>query len=352
MGGDATRTHSSRLSASLPPSTALDTLYDYILAQLATSGIAGGLRATLERLCRTARLQDDALPLGLLPMWSYLAAGGHPWTRVAGVASAWRRLHLAGKLLNEAAAGCASALLPDEPVSGVLNVGTSLIFLSQAILCRATEVGATPTAVVALEAEFARAGLRAAAGQHARLHKTTTGSWDDYQVVVSARSGGPFALATRVGALVRWSEHAGQGTARSDVPAYVEALAQYGHQLGLMLQLADDFNGTWRPRGRSDLAAANHSWPLLYARSMGDADQLVQLDSLLSRGEDNPVAEARARTLLTQLDVPLAMIVAAEEHRAVAEAALAPLADSPARQALAALLRRITLAPPEVSPCP
>jgi len=84
MGGDATRTHSSRLSAALPSSTALDTLYDYILAQLATSGIAGGLRATLERLCRTARLQDDALPLGLLPMWSYLAAGGHPWTRVAG----------------------------------------------------------------------------------------------------------------------------------------------------------------------------------------------------------------------------------------------------------------------------
>ncbi|MCL7453316.1 MAG: polyprenyl synthetase family protein [Anaerolineae bacterium] len=339
--------------------SALDALYDLILTRLFTIESKGELPATLEQLCCAARTQDDALPLALLPVWSYAAVGGHDWQQAVGVAAAWRALHLAGKLLNDAADGRPSALLPDEPVTSLLNAGVSLVFLAQAILVvESPEPGETspgcipPDVALVLQAEFAHAGLRAAAGQHTRLKSGAKWSLADYQAAVARRSGGPFALATRAGALLMQGELAGAGERRGVWPAQVQALTDYGHHLGSMLQLADDFNGIWRPRGRSDLASGKRTWPLLYAEALAArrADQRARLVALVRRAPDDPAAEEAARSLLVRLDVPLAMILAAEEKRRLAEAALERLADSEARQALVGLVRRIALAPQEMQP--
>lgn len=327
---------------------ALDTLYEIILARLCAVGLEGGLHTALERLCRTARAQDDALPLALLPVWSYAAAGGHDHQQAVGVAAAWRSLHLAGKLLNDATNGRPSALLPDECSPGLLNAGVSLIFLAQTILAETIACGVPPTVALMLQAEFARAGLQAAAAQHTRVRGDAGESWADYQAIVARRSGGPFALATRAGAVLKRGENPDEGKMAGDAPAYVQALTDYGHHLGLMLQLADDFNGIWRPYGKSDLATGRPTWPLLHAETLADTDQRAYLAALVQRAPDDPAAEAEARALLVQLDVPLAMILTAEEQHRLAEAALEPLSDSEARQVLVALARRVTLAPQEV----
>ncbi len=351
MGGDASGADSAAVAADLPTSTALDALYDHILTGLESAQIEPDLRAALGRLSCAARSRDDALPVGLLPVWSYLAAGGCVWTRAVGVAAAWRCLHLAGTLLNSAATSRPSALLPDEPLARIQNAGVGLIFLSQALLAELVSNGVAPRVAVAMQGEFARTGLQAAAGQHVRLQRRTEESWADYQAMVSARSGGTFGLAARAGALVRWSECAGPGEVAGAAPGYIEALSEFGYRMGLMLQLADDFNGVWRSDGRSDLAAGKRSWPLVYAELMADAERLSQLRALVKCAGDDPAAEEKARTLLAQIDVPLAMVLAAEEHRRRAEAALGRLEDSPARRALVALVRRVSLAPREEAPC-
>jgi geranylgeranyl pyrophosphate synthase len=239
-------------------------------------------------------------------------------------------------------------LLPDEPVQSVLNAGVSLIFLSQAILSQATANGVPDVVMQELRAAFARAGLHAAAGQQARLERGETLSWKDYQAVTAMRSGCPLALATRAGALLCWSESRDREDVKGTMPVYVEALTEYGHHLGMMLQLADDWNGTWRPTGKSDLALGKRTWPLLYGEVLGSAEQRARLLALAPRAAEDPVAESAARALLVEVDVPLAMVLAAEEHRCQAEAALEPLADSTARRALAALVRRANLAPQDL----
>jgi len=325
----------------------LDALYSLILTRLSAVELKGGLCIKLEGLFCTARAQDAALPLALLPVRSYVAAGGRDPQRVLGVAAAWRSLHLAGKLLNDAANGRPSTLLPDEPPTGLFNIGVSLVFLAQVALAETIASDVPPAVALRLQAGFGYAGLQAAAGQHTRLQGDKNCSWTDYQAIVTRRSGVPFSLATQAGAVLRWGESSTDGIAGA-APAYVQALADYGYHLGLMLQLADDLAGVWRPGGQSDLAAGKRAWPLLYAEALVDPDQRGRLSELVRRAPGDPSAETAARALLVQLDVPLAMALAAEEQRHLAEAALEPLCDSEARRALVALARRVTLAPQEV----
>jgi geranylgeranyl pyrophosphate synthase len=326
----------------------LDKLFDLIHTHLRAAELEGRLKSILECLCSVARAQDEAFPLALLAVWSYSAAGGCQGERALPAAAAWRCLHTAGKLLNDASGYRSSPLLAGEPVQSVLNAGVSLIFLSQAILSQATANGIPNVAAQALQAAFARAGLYAAAGQQERLVREETLSWQDYQAVTAMRSGSPLALATRAGALLCWGECLDQDGAKDTMPAYVEDLAEYGHHLGMMLQLADDLHGIWRPDGRSDLALGRRTWPLLYGEMLATPEQRARLLALAQRALKDPEAENALRELLVELDVPLAMVLAGDEQRRYAEAALEPLADSRARRALIALVQRANLAPQDV----
>jgi geranylgeranyl pyrophosphate synthase len=328
--------------------TSLDELFDLIRAHLRAAELEGRLESILERLCRVARAQDEAFPLAFLAVWSYSAAGGCRGERALPVAAAWRCLHTAGKLLNDAVVYRSSSLLPDEAAHSVLNAGVSLIFLSQAILSQATTDGISDVAAQALQAAFAHAGLYAAAGQQERLGREETLSWQDYQAVSAMRSGSALALATRAGALLCWGECLDQDGTKEAMPAYIKALAEYGHHLGMMLQLADDLHGIWRPDGRSDLALGRRTWPLLYGERLATPEQRAHLLALAPHASEDPAVESALRDLLVELDVPLAMVLASDEHRRSAEAALEPLADSMARRALVMLVQRANLAPQDV----
>jgi len=326
----------------------LDELFDLIRVHLRAAEVDGRLESILERLCRVARAQDETFPLALLAVWSYSAAGGRQGDRAMPVAAAWRCLQMAGKLLNDASGHRSSSLLPGEPVQSVLNAGVSLIFLSQAILSQATTDGIPDVVAQALQIAFARAGLTAAAGQQERLGREETLSWQDYQAVTAMRSGSPLALATRAGALLCWGECLDQDGTKDTMPAYVEDLTEYGHHLGMILQLADDLHGIWRPEGRSDLALGRRTWPLLYGEMLATSEQRAHLLALAPHASEDPAMESALRDLLVELDVPLAMVLASDEHRHQAGAALESLADSMARRALITLLQRTNLAPQDV----
>jgi len=276
----------------------------------------------------------------MLPAWSYLAVGGQQPEETTAVAAAWRMLHLAGKLLNDAAEQRASRLLP-EPPAVIFNAGIALVFLAQQVLA---EDDLAPEALATLQAEFARVGLKAVAGQHARLRGMSVRLWRDYQELVAARSGAPFALGARAGAYLMWAQDSGAGELDEGRLA-IRSLADYGYHLGLMLQLADDFNGVWRPDGESDLAAGRVTWPLLYGQAMAGRRERELLARLLEHAGEDPTCEAAVRAMLVELDVPLAMAVASEEEWLLAEAALEPLDPSEAREMLVKLAKRVMLAP-------
>lgn len=343
--------HCGRVIVGHQDRAALEELYTLIRVYLhAAETDVGSLQSVLELLCRIARNQEDVLPLALLPVWSYAAVGGRDRRRVVAVAAAWRCLHLAGKLLNDVANSRCCVLLPAKPPADLINAGVSLIFLAQSILSQATAGGIPPTVTLTLHEEFSLTGLRAVSGQHLKMCPDTNDPWTHYQTVVSLRSGGPFALAMRAGALLRQGElDTGEGMTTVS-PAEIQSLADYGHHLGLMLQLADDFNGVWRPQGQSDLLSGKPNWPLLYAERLADARQRDNLSAMLRGITDDPTIEAAAKALLVELNVPLAMAVTSEEHRCRAEAALGVFNESPARQALIALLRRASLVPQETIP--
>jgi len=168
-------------------------------------------------------------------------------------------LHLAGKLLNDVADSRCCVLLPGKSSADLLNAGVSLIFLVQSVLSQATAGGISPAVALMLHREFSRIGLRVASGQHLQLCRDGNRSWAYYQTVVGLRSGDPFALATRAGALLRQGELGIGGGSAVVSPAQIQSLADYGYHLGLMLQLADDLNGVWRSEGQSDLASGKLS---------------------------------------------------------------------------------------------
>lgn len=324
--------------------TLLDSIYQRILAPLQQTfslqtALPQELFTALRQLCSKAQQQDALFPLSCLPLWSYLAAGGYNPMQAVPLAAAWRCLHLAGKLLNDAAKQSPNPYLPSASSAELVNVGTSLTFLGQAILTETADREIPSALVLQFQSDFAYTVLDAAAGQHVQLGKKDEWSMAEYEAVVVRRSGKPFALALQIGARL-WLNVQGSENALSG-----QALADYGYHLGMIIQLSDDFNGVWQPAGRSDLAAKRWTWPLLYAQTLADEACWARLRRLLENAPEDTEAEAEARALMVQLEVPLAMMMASEKHRQAAEQSLASLGASAGRNRLVEMVRRASLAP-------
>ena len=316
----------------------LDKIYQRILTQLQqTITTQNTLYPILTQLCIKAQLQDKAVPLACLPIWGYLAVGGEEPTQAVPVAAAWRCLHLAGKLLNDVAKHASDPYLPLVSPAERLNAGVALTFLAQLILTDGSKCEIPDTLVLKFHADFAHTGLQAAAGQQFQLEKNDEWSLEKYETVVAQRSGMPFALALRTGAQLA-TKHA------NDTP-HVQALADCGYQLGMMIQLADDFNGVWSPVGCSDLVVKSYSWPLLYAQTLADEACVQELQMLLKNAPEDPRAESQVREIMTTLGVPVVLVMESEKHRQLAEAALFSLPDSSARHLLLEMVQRLCLLP-------
>jgi len=173
-------------------------------------------------------------------------------------------------------------------------------------------VGASRT--LSLIAEFNATALRACVSQHLDLAREPL-SLEACHAALALRAGEPFALAARTGALVA-----------TDDPHFIALCHEFGYNLGVLWQLADDFDDLWHPQGPSDLALGKRTLPVVYALTVTEPPQRERLQALLRRaahGDDE--AEAMARHLITAQGAPLYLMAQAQLHQRRAEAALREL---------------------------
>ena len=128
------------------------------------------------------------------------------------------------------------AIGPEQTV----NVANAMIALSFLTLDRMVDSGTDAALVLALQKEFHLTLLRMAQGQHAELNGGV--SVDDYEVVARAKSGSLFRLGCYAGALVAGA-----------APAVASLYGDFGHHLGVLIQMWNDIEGLAGLYGKRDI---------------------------------------------------------------------------------------------------
>jgi geranylgeranyl pyrophosphate synthase len=268
---------------------------------------------------------EKRTPSFLLPVLCCQAAGGNE-NQATAVAAAWFLFYLAAKVLDDVEDGDAL----QGPWYGIgvpeaINAATGLIFTSQLALTHLPRMGVSRELTLFLIEDFNRTILRMCAGQHADLTETSGLSLERYFSIAGAKSGEFFSLACRAGALLGTDE--------------VASYSEFGYNLGVLIQICDDFEGVWNPKGRSDLAAGKRTLPVIYALTVAPPGVRERLERFLAKAISEPKAEEEARGVVTKLGAPLYLLVEAQIRRQRAEAALCSTGrPSPAYRQLMALL--------------
>jgi geranylgeranyl pyrophosphate synthase len=306
-------------------------LNGFIKSVLQSNLETGLLLESLESILQTVGIDKVAsFPFAQLPVWACQATGGElkqAWV----VSAAWCLLHTAALLLDDVEdEELTGKFWPPMELAQAINAATALIFVAQLTLARLSLSEIDSDKLFALSQTFSRAILRVCSGQHMDLARDTI-TLEDYWRVAAAKSGTFFSLACRAGAML--------GT---EVPQLVDCYAEFGSNLGVLIQISDDFNGIWNPRGRNDLVIRSRTLPVVYALSVGSPEIQQRLAELLDRAPGSETALNEARKLIVNLGSLEYMIVQAEVYRSRAKAALPPSErDCPAHYQLVALLNRI-----------
>jgi geranylgeranyl pyrophosphate synthase len=165
-------------------------------------------------------------------------------------------------------------------------------------------------------ARHAEACLTATGGQHADLAAGDALEQLDPDVWLStarAKSGAFYGWASWAGAVV-----GGAGVAQA------QPFWEYGIELGVLLQIADDYDGVWCPDGPSDLLTGRPSLPVAYALAAADPRQRSRFLEGLHRARLGSLEHERsARADLESLGAQAFMLVAGRACVARALAALA-----------------------------
>jgi geranylgeranyl diphosphate synthase, type I len=263
--------------------------------------------AILQRLDRWASFRAAEPSVADLPLLACAAAGGTHEQSVP-VGAAWQMLHIAAKLFDDLEDGDA-----DDPALDI-NIATAVLVTVPLLLAKLSDHGLSPAQIQRLTHGAQRAVLHASAGQHADLlavrGPVEAIDPDRWLAIARAKSGALLAWAAWAGALA--------GGAAED---RLDHFLSYGEQLGVLLQIADDFIGTWRPERDSDLATGQLSLPVCYALSVVAPPERAALLSLLA-GAAEPETQARARQRLIELGAQAYSMVMARVFQQQALAAL------------------------------
>ncbi len=288
----------------------------------------GAFRNQLERvLARWLEPEAHKSEIARLPTMVCEACGGCARHAVP-VTAAWQLVRVAAKLLDDVEDGDIGSQR-----GAIVNIANALLFIAQLLLERLALSGDRARRVAD---ELQRAMLRAAAGQHADLcaqaAALTALDPDSWLAIARAKSGELFGWATWAGAYVA-------AAPQSTLDAYRE----YGSCLGVLVQVADDFNGIWHPDGVSDLAVGRVSLPVCYARMVAQGAAREDLErTLRAAPEEGPDAERAGQQMLTDLGAEEYLTVVAQAQRLRARDALEHAGcRSPGRDRLGALLDEV-----------
>ena len=230
--------------------------------------------AFLQTFNDCARLMEDSLQD--VPAWQLAlpaivcAAVGGTHVNAIKAACAWYPMYLASEILDSVED---HEFEPDQFISSpavATNLATSLIFFSFHTLASIDDLEGAGRA----SREFARSGFSATLGQHQDLLKSTAlveEALNEYWDTILQKSGSVFRMAAAGGASA--------GRADENI---VEALAEYGTSLGVLLQLWDDCRDAFSPG--SDVIKWEVSLPLLlYLLARGE--ERIAFPGLQTRSE-------------------------------------------------------------------
>lgn len=270
-------------------------------------------------------------PYTLLPLLTCAAVGGE-WVRAANVAAAWNLLHLAARILDDLAdEGNVLGFTLPLPMGEFLNMAITLLGLAQRLLDRMLEQDVPLPVIHSIRSELSQVLIQACSGQHQDLVEMSQVHFglDDYWQVIEAKTGAPFGWACWAGAMV------GNGNTEQTASCQV-----YGFNLGVLIQLFDDWAGLGVYRGTSDLALHKKTLPVLYALSVLPARQRESLAVLLAEAGQYPALAEEARAEIVRLGGLQYTLIQAEIRRQRAWKALASLPLGPVRTQLLGLLDR------------
>lgn len=152
-------------------------------------------------------------------------------------------------------------------------------------------------------------------------------TWEGYFRVIDYKTAKLFEAAARLGAVV------------ADAPAEVEeALAAYGHHLGMAFQIADDlldYTADVEELGKNvgdDLAEGKPTYPLLYVLAHGSAAQQELVRQAIAAGDRSLLPAVREA--IAACGAIAAGYQQAEAHAAHAAETLSGLPPSPCRDSL------------------
>ncbi len=181
-----------------------------------------------------------------------VAAGGSAGS-VTPIAAAWRSLHIAARLLDDAEDDDVTYWQKgNNAAARTINLGTGFISLANLALLRAENSFSTGQ-YLNLSRRFNQIILVMAEGQHLDLLPRGIDALETYWLHIQNKSGAFFGLAVEAGA------HCGA--------APQETLARYykfGYNLGVALQLINDLNGFFQENAHSDLASGKRTLPFFF----------------------------------------------------------------------------------------
>lgn len=244
--------------------------------------------------------------LSVLPLLTCEAVGGDSHQAIPLLAC-WQLLRLSAKLLDDVVDGES-----EYPPPEAIDFAVGLLFLAPLVLEELQNRRVSASHVEGLTRSLYQTGLRACAGQHAEITSHNDIDPDGWLIAARTKSGEPCAWAAWAGAMV--------------AGANKQALANFrnfGLHLGILLQVADDFNGIWRPSKFSDLRSGQLNLAVCYARLVAKGEQKDFLETLLKNaisGDDT--AESEIRQLLTGIGSQGYLLVVGGEQRQQALLAL------------------------------
>ncbi len=287
-----------------------------LVARLLSEGRADRSYADLilSLLDGTAMEGDAQRAITLLPALTCEAHGGDP-NQTVPLCAAWFLVRLAAKLLDDVED---RDLDREQPLH--VNAATGFLELAHLSIDDLAHEGVPRSRVARIGAELSRAVMRAAGGQHRDLvaqRDATSPDPDGWLAVAAAKSGALFAWAAGAGAAV-----AGARGSR------LEGYRRYGECLGVLLQIADDYNDIWTPDAAAGAGAdARHDVPpadapnlaIAYARLVADDVTRRRLDlDLLAAYQGEGAVRDRVRAALTDLGGQAFVLAAGQAQRRLA----------------------------------
>jgi len=290
---------------SIPPTDFLNTLWNFTFQSPTLSPYRNALDDIIQPLLHANGVLHN------LPIVISQSLQGDA-SQVASLKAAWSCIYRAAKLFDDIEDGDSPL-----PLAQGINQGLGVLWVAHALLGDAG-TGWTAEVRLAVLNRLHPCLLRATAGQQLDVEQAhivpPRSTPDEWVAIATAKSG----------ELLGWVTWASAWVLTEDATV-ADAFARFGINLGILLQVVDDFEGVWGANG-TDLTQPTLTLPLCYAMMVAEAPIQAEITALLihARHGDGDAA-LTLRTLLEQLGSREFLWTVAHHHAHQAEAAVAGL---------------------------